>query len=112
KSYVASALAQKACRECYRVYYTRAAALFRDLSLARADGSLRQLLRRLNRIDVLVIDDWVMAPMAEAERRDFWEIAEDRRRDEGIVDRLVENAHGIEMREDSIRKLKGVKGEK
>ena len=56
----------------------RAAALFRDLSLARADGSLRQLLRRLNRIDVLVVDDWVMAPMSEAERRDFWEIAEDR----------------------------------
>ena len=65
KSYVASALAQKACRDGYRVYYTRAAALFRDLSLARADGSLRQLLRRLNRIDVLVIDDWVMAPMSE-----------------------------------------------
>jgi DNA replication protein DnaC len=78
KSYVASALAQKACRDGYRVYYTRAAALFRDLSLARADGSLRQLLRRLNRIDVLVVDDWVMAPMAEPERRDCWEIAEDR----------------------------------
>src|SRR5258707_10884067 len=75
KSYVASALAQKACRDGYRVYYTRAAALFRDLSLARADGSLRQLLRRLNRIDVLVVDDWVMAPMSEPERRDFWEIA-------------------------------------
>ena len=57
KSYVASALAQKACRDGYRVYYTRAAALFRDLSLARADGSLRQLLRRLNRIDVLVVDN-------------------------------------------------------
>ena len=53
-------------------------ALFRDLSMARADGSLRQLLKRLNRIDVLVIDDWAMAPMAESERRDFWEIAEDR----------------------------------
>ena len=78
KSYVASALAQKACRDGYKVYYTRAAALFRDLHMARADGSLRQLLRRLNRIDVLVIDDWVMAPMAESERRDFWEIAEDR----------------------------------
>src|ERR1700675_4533161 len=51
KSYVASALAQKACRDGYRVYYTRAVALFRDLSLARADGSLRQLLRRVNRID-------------------------------------------------------------
>ncbi len=78
KSYVASALAQKACRDGYAVYYTRTAALFRDLNLARADGSLRQLLKRLNRIDVLVIDDWAMAPMSEAERRDFWEIAEDR----------------------------------
>ena len=63
KSYVASALAQKACRDGYSVYYTRTAALFRDLNLARADGSLRQLLRRLNRIDVLVVDDWAMAPM-------------------------------------------------
>src|SRR5499433_2897657 len=78
KSYVASALAQKACRDGYSVHYTRATGLFRDLNLARADGSLRQLLRRLNRIDVLVIDDWAMAPMAESERRDFWEIAEDR----------------------------------
>ena len=73
KSYVASALAQKACRDGYAVYYTRTAALFRDLNLARADGSLRQLLKRLNRIDVLVVDDWAMAPMSEAERRDFWE---------------------------------------
>jgi DNA replication protein DnaC len=78
KSYVASALAQKACRDGYSVYYSRTAALFRDPNLARADLSLRQLLKRLNRIDVLVIDDWAMAPMSEAERRDFWEIAEDR----------------------------------
>jgi DNA replication protein DnaC len=68
KSYVASALAQKACRDGYAVYYTRTAALFRDLNLARADGSLRHLLKRLNRIDVLVVDDWAMAPMSEAER--------------------------------------------
>jgi DNA replication protein DnaC len=45
KSYIASALAQKACRDGYSVYYTRAATLFRDLNLARADRSLRQLLR-------------------------------------------------------------------
>ena len=117
KSYVASALAQKACRDGYAVHYTRAAALFRDLNMARADGSLRQLLKRLNRIDVLVIDDWAMAPMAESERRDFWEIAEDRYQTrsmiltaqlpvsrwheqigdptlaDGILDRLVHNAH-------------------
>ncbi|HMD44130.1 MAG TPA: ATP-binding protein [Candidatus Acidoferrum sp.] len=116
--------------------YTRATALFRDLHLARADGSLRQLLRRLNRIDVLVVDDWVMAPMSEPERRDFWEIAEDRYQTrsmiltsqlpvarwheqigdptlaDGILDRLVHNAHRIEMRGDSMRKKKGEQEEK
>jgi DNA replication protein DnaC len=110
--------------------------LFRDLNLARADGSLRQLLKRLNRIDLLVIDDWAMAPMAESERRDFWEIAEDRYQTrsiiltsqlpvsrwleqigdpalaDGILDRLVHNAHRIEMRGESMRKQRGEKGEK
>jgi DNA replication protein DnaC len=133
KSYIASALAQKACRDGYSIYYTRAAALFRDLHLARADGGLKKLLRRLNRIDVLVIDDWAMVPMSEAERRDFWEIAEDRYQArsmiltsqlpvprwheqigeptlaDAILDRLVHNAHRIEMRGDSMRKKTGAK---
>lgn len=88
---------------------------------------MRSLLSRLSRIDVLVIDDWAMAPLSEPERRDFWEICEDRyqarssiltsqlpvgRRHEqigdptladGILDRLVHNAHRIEMRGDSMR---------
>ena len=63
KSFVACALAQKACRDGYSALYTRAQTLFRDLAMARADGSLRSLLARLSRIDVLVIDDWVMAPL-------------------------------------------------
>jgi DNA replication protein DnaC len=128
KSYIASALAQKACRDGYSVYLIRAAALFRDLHLARADGSLKKLLQRLNRIDVLVVDDWAMTPMSEAERRDFWEIAEDRYQArsmiltsqlpvsrwheqlgeptlaDAILDRLVHHAHRIEMRGDSMRK--------
>ncbi|HKW77074.1 MAG TPA: IS21-like element helper ATPase IstB [Terriglobales bacterium] len=137
KSYVASALAQKACRDGYSVYYTRTAALFRDLHLARADGSLRHLLKRLNRIDVLVVDDWAMTPMSEEERRDFWEIAEDRYQTrsmiltsqlpvsrwheqigdptlaDAILDRLVHNAHRIEMRGESMRKQREEKkGEK
>ncbi len=78
KSFVACALAQKACRDGYSALYTRAQSLFRDLAMARADGSLRSLLARLSRIDVLVIDDWAMAPLSEPERRDFWEICEDR----------------------------------
>src|SRR4030088_1156641 len=77
KSFIACALAQKACRDGYSALYMRAAALFRDLAMARADGSLRQLLARISRIEVLVIDDFCMAPMLEAERRDFWEICED-----------------------------------
>ncbi len=130
KSFVASALAQKACRDGYSVCYARAQSLFRDLSLARADGSLRHLLVKLGRVDVLVIDDWAMAPLTEAERRDFWEICEERyqRRStvltsqlpitrwheqigdptlaDGILDRLVHNAHRLEMKGDSMRKRK------
>jgi len=128
KSYIASALAQKACRDGYSVLSTRAAMLFRDLTLARADGSLRSLLAKLSRIDVLLIDDWAMAPLNENERRDFWEICEDRYQSrsmiltsqlpvarwheqigdptvaDGILDRMVHNAHRIEMRGDSMRK--------
>jgi len=128
KSFLAAALAQKACRDGYTACYTRAAALFRDLSLARADGSLRTLLAKLARIDVLLIDDWAMAPLAESERRDCWEICEDRYQTrsmiltsqlpvtkwheqigdptvaDGILDRLVHNAHRLELRGDSMRK--------
>ena len=131
KSFVASAPAQKACRDGYSALYTRAAALLRDLGMARADGSLRLLLAKLSRIDLLVIDDWAMAPLSETERRDFWEICEERYQTrsliltsqlpvtrwheqigdptvaDGILDRLVHNAHRIEMRGDSMRKKRG-----
>jgi len=100
--------------------------------MTRADGSFRSLLSRLSRIDVLVIDDWAMAPLSEPERRDLWEICEDRYQmrstiphfataglsrwheqigdptlADGILDRLVHNAHRIEMRGDSMRKSRG-----
>ena len=102
--------------------------------MARADGSLRQLLVRLNRIDVLVIDDFCMAPMSEPERRDFWAIFEDCYQTrstvltsqlpvgrwheqigeptaaDGILDRLVHNAHKFELRGDSMRKKRVGKG--
>jgi DNA replication protein DnaC len=128
KSYLACALAHKACRDGYSALYTRAAALFRDLALARADGSLRNLLLRLSKVDVLVVDDWAMTPLAEVEARDFWEICEDRCQSrslvltsqlpvakwhqqigdstvaEGILDRIVHRAHRIELRGESMRK--------
>jgi len=128
KSYLACALAHKACRDGYSAYYTRAAALFRDLALARADGSLRSFLLRLSRVDVMVVDDWAMTPLTESEARDFWEICEDRCQSrslvltsqlpvakwhqqigdstvaEGILDRIVHRAHRIELRGESMRK--------
>src|ERR1022692_4577801 len=60
KSFLACALAQKACRDGYSALYMRTPALFRDLAIARADGSLRLLLAKLSRIDVLVVDDWAI----------------------------------------------------
>ena len=57
------ALAQKACRDGFTAFYTRAAQLFRNLAAARADGSLPRRLLRLARIDVLIVDDWAMAPL-------------------------------------------------
>jgi DNA replication protein DnaC len=99
--------------------------------LSACGRQLSQRLARLARIDVLVIDDWVMAPLTESERRDFGEICEDRYQvrsliltsqlpetrwheqigdptvADGILDRLVHNAHRIEMRGDSMRKSRG-----
>jgi len=133
KSFLACALAEKACRDGFTALYTRAAQLFRDLALARADGSLRTLLARWARLQVLVVDDWAMAPLADTERRDFLEICEDRYQArstvltsqlpvakwheqigdptlaDSILDRLVHNAHRIEMRDESMRKKRGGK---
>lgn len=128
KSFLACALAEKACRDGFTALYPRAAQLFRDLALARADGSLRNRLAHLTKMDVLVVDDWAMTPLAEAERRDFLEICEDRYQmrstvltsqlpvarwheqigdptlADSILDRLVHNAHRIELQGESMRK--------
>lgn len=133
KSWLAAALAHKACRDGFTAYYARAGQLFRELALAHADGSFGRLLRRLAQTDVLVIDDWAMTPMAEIERRDFLEICDDRYQTrstiltsqvpvaswhaqigdptaaDSILDRLVHNAHRIELKGDSMRKKRGGK---
>jgi DNA replication protein DnaC len=133
KSFLACALAEKACRDGYTALYTRASQLFRDLTLARADGSLRNRFARLAKVDVLVVDDWAMAPLSDLERRDFLEICEDRYQirslvltsqlpvaqwhaqigdptlADSILDRLVHNAHRIEMQGESMRKKHGGK---
>ena len=78
KTYVACALAQQACRKGHRAIYRRAARLFSELVLARADGTYTRLLAKIARADVLVIDDFAMTPITDNERRDLFEVLDDR----------------------------------
>lgn len=135
KSFLACTLAHKAVRDGFSAFYCRAPRLLRDLAVARADGSFAKLLDRLARVDVLVVDDWAMAPLADGERRDFLEICDDRYSTrstvltsqvpvahwhdqigdptvaDSILDRLVHNAHRIELQGPSMRKTKSGKPE-
>ncbi len=128
KTYLACALAQQACRKGHRAIYRRASRLFAELALARADGSYPRTLARFARADVLVLDDWAMAPVTDAERRDLLEVLEDRygarstivtsqippkkwhehlvepTHADAICDRLLHNAHRLVLKGPSKRK--------
>ena len=78
KSYLACALAHEACRKGFRVVYRRVARLFDELRIARADGTYHRVLARIAKADVLVLDDFALAPLTEEARRDLLEILEDR----------------------------------
>ena len=130
KTYVACALAHKACRLGYRALYYYAPKLFRALTLAQADGSLPNLLRKIAKARLLVVDDWGMAKVEERQYREFLEILDDRHGTgstlitsqfpvgawheaipdptvaDAILDRLIHNAHRIELKGESMRKRK------
>ncbi len=133
KTYAACALAQQACRLGHRVLYRRAPRLFDELALARADGSYAKLLARFARTEVLVLDDWGLAAVKDADRRDLLEIMEDRHGlrstiwtsqlpvaqwhdhlgdptiADAICDRLLHNAHRIVLQGPSRRKAEAKK---
>ncbi|MBZ0188359.1 MAG: ATP-binding protein, partial [Candidatus Obscuribacterales bacterium] len=73
KTYISCAVAQKACREGFSAVYERASKLFHDLSLAKADGSYFEKLKTLSKKDLLVIDDFALAPFTDEQRRDLLE---------------------------------------
>lgn len=79
KTWLACALGQSACRHGYSVRYTRLPRLLGDeLGRARADGSYGKLLQQLGKTDLLILDDWGLAPLGDRERRDLLEIVEER----------------------------------
>jgi len=128
KSYLACALAQKACREGYRTLYFRLSRLLQELTMARGDGRYGKMLINLAKNDLLVIDDWGLAPLDDHGRRDILEILEDRHNvrstiftsqlplknwheiigdatlADAILDRLVHNAYKITLKGESMRK--------
>lgn len=133
KTYLACALAQHACRRGHRTLYRRAPRLFEELRLAHADGSYPRLLARFARAEVLVVDDWGLAPVQDMERRDLLEIMEDRHGlrstiwtsqlpvaqwhdhmgdptvADALCDRLLHNAHRIVLHGPSRRKTEANK---
>jgi len=78
KSYLACALAHQACRKGFRALYRRVPRLYDELRLARADGTYQRLLARFAKVDVLVLDDFALGPLADDSRRDLLELIEDR----------------------------------
>ena len=128
KTFVACALADQVCREGMTATYRRMPRLLNELLLARADGSYIKLLARFAKTDVLVVDDWGIAPLSDQERRDMLEVFEDRHGTrstviatqlpidawhgyigeptiaDAIMDRLVHNAHRIQLKGASLRK--------
>ena len=135
KSYIGAALAQAACRGGHRALCTRVPRLLHELAIARGDGSYVAMLQRLAQVRVLVLDDFLIAPMKDSERRDLLEVLEDRYGRsstvvttqvptknwheiladptiaDAICDRLIHNAHVLALRGPSGRKKKGLGNE-
>ena len=133
KTYLSCALADQAMRKGYSALYFRAPRLFSALLMARADGSWPRFLSRLEKADVLVVDDFGLSPITDGERRQFLEVLEDRHSSkstimasqlpvsswhdvigeptvaDAILDRLVHNAHRIELKGASMRKQRPAK---
>lgn len=132
KSFLACALAQKACREGFTAIYHRVPRLLAELGTARADGRYPKLLAGLARADLLVLDDWGLHPLSDPQRRDLLEILEDRYAcrstlvtsqlpvatwhdaigdatlADALLDRLVHNAYQLPLKGESMRKKRGV----
>ena len=130
KTYLACALAHKACLEGYNTKYVRLSRLLQELSVAKGDGRYMKLISGLAKIDVLILDDWGLTLFTDEQRRDMLEILDDRHNlrstivtsqlpvkhwhehiadptlADAILDRLVHNAHKIELSGDSLRNKK------
>lgn len=129
KTYLACAFANQACRQGYGARYIRLPKLFQAITIAKADGSYIKLMEHVAKLSLLVLDDWGLAPMNDANRRELLEIIDDRYHrsstlitsqlpvkdwydnigdatlGDAILDRLIHNAHRIEVQGPSMREV-------
>ncbi len=132
KSYLACALAQKACRDGYTTLYQRVPRLIQEIAVARLDGRYAKLLAPLIKCEVLILDDLLISPLTREEQREFLEIVEERydrkatiitsqlpvkawhdaMQDptlaDAILDRLVHNAYKLELKGESMRRKRSM----
>lgn len=130
KSFIASALGHQACVQGFRTFYASAYKLFANLKMAKADGSYHKLIRRIEKQELLILDDFGLKTMDANARMALMEIIEDRHQRcstiittqlpvkhwhevigestvaDAIMDRLVHSAHRINLTGESMRKKK------
>lgn len=136
KSYLACALAHKACRDGYSVVYQRVPRLLQDIAVSRHDGRYHKIMAPITKCEVLVLDDLLISPMSRDDQRELLEIVEDRydrkativtsqlpvkawhdamhdpTLADAILDRLVHNAYKVELKGDSMRRKKSTLDQK
>lgn len=128
KSFIASALGHKISFEGFTVRYMRCPRLLQELAVAKGDGRCLKLIQQISKSQVLILDDWGVSPMDDGNRRDLLEILDDRHQctstivtnqltlkhwhdfiedptlADAILDRLIHNAHKVELKGESMRK--------
>lgn len=128
KSYLACAIGHEACRLGFTVKYMRLPRFMEELAMSHLDGSFARLLNQLLKVDLLILDDFALTPVSSEQRQDLFNIIEDRHQlrstivtsqlpvkhwheylgeptlADAILDRLLENAHRLELKGHSLRK--------
>jgi DNA replication protein DnaC len=135
KSFLASALGNEACVKGFKVAYYNTAKLFTKLKMAKGDGSYAKEINRIEKQDMLILDDFGLQPMDQFVRLTLLEIMEDRHGKrstivvsqipvakwydlleektiaDAVLDRIVHTAHRIELKGESMRKKQADKQE-
>ena len=128
KSYLTTALGNKACNQGYKVNYFNMQKLLGKLRLARVDGTIVKLITKISKVDLLIIDDFGMEALEGQQQNDFMEIIEDRHGRkatiitsqlpvskwydvigneviaDAVLDRIVHSSHRFDLKGESLRK--------